>query len=144
MTTLREAREAIYKRFIDEWGSLTPYTFDNEEFDPPGGLDGRGVPWARCSVREITSEQQTLGPAGNRKFLRTALAKVDVFVPPASGRWDSDEYTMAARALFEGRTSPLGTTICFFGVDVQEVGLIEDGRWDLSTISARFDYTEIK
>jgi hypothetical protein len=148
MTTLREAREAIYKRFVDEWVSgaeaLTPYTFDNETFDPPKGADGRGAPWARCSVRNLDAGQQTLGRAGARKFYRIGLARVEIFVPPGSGRWDTDAYMMAAQALFEGRTTPSGTTIRFFEVTPQEIGLIEDGRWDLSTVEARFDYEETK
>lgn len=148
MTTLREAREAIYKRFKDEWMSgsdpLTPYTFDNEAFDPPKGGDGRGTPWARCSVRNLDAGQQTLGRAGARKFFRIGLARVEIFVPPGSGRWDTDTYMMAAQALFEGRTTPGGTNIRFFEVTPQEIGLIEDGRWDLSTVEARFDYEEIK
>lgn len=148
MTTLREAREAIYKRFVDEWISggepLTPYTFDNETFDPPKGDDGRGAPWARCSVRTLDAGQQTLGRAGQRKFFRIALARVELFVPPGSGRWDTDTYMMAAKNLFEGRTSPGSTSIRFFEVVPQEIGLIEDGRWDLSTVEARFNYEEIK
>jgi hypothetical protein len=149
MTTLREAREAIYKRFVDEWVSsgttpLTPYTFDNEVFDPPKGTDGRGTPWARCSVRNLDAGQQTLGRAGHRKFYRIGLARVEIFVPPGSGRWDTDTYMMKAQLLFEGRVTPPGTNIRFFEVTPQEIGLIEDGRWDLSTVEARFDYEEIK
>lgn len=148
MTTLRQAREAIYKRFKDEWTPggtpLCPYTFDNESFNPPKGADGRGEPWARCSVRQLDSGQHTLGRAGNRKFLRIALARVEIFVPPGDGRWNTDTYMMVAMALFEGRASPAGTSIRFFEVVPAEIGLIEDGRWDLSTVSARFDYEEIK
>lgn len=148
MTTIREAREAIYKRFVEEWVSgsdpLTPYALDNERFDPPAGADGRGAPWARCSVRNIDSGQHTLGRPGNRKFQRIALARVEIFVPPGSGRWDTDTYLMTAMSLFEGRPSPAGTNIEFYEVLPEEIGLIEDGRWDLSTVSARFDYEEIK
>lgn len=149
MTTLRQARETIYKRFMDEWKTvggapLTPFTFDNETFDPPKGTDGRGTPWARCSVRNLDAGQDTLGPIGARKFYRIGLARVEIFVPPGSGRWDTDEYMMKAQALFEGRTTPSGTSIRFFEVTPQELGLIEDGRWDLSTVEARFDYEEIK
>lgn len=148
MTTIREAREAIYRRFVEEWVSgseeLTPYTLDNERFDPPKGDDGRGAPWARCAVRNIDSVQHTLGRPGTRKFLRVALARVEIFVPPGSGRWSTDEYIMRAMSLFEGRPSPAGTTIEFYDVTPEEIGLIEDGRWDLSTVSARFDYTETK
>lgn len=148
MTTLREAREAIYKRFVDEWQSggqpLSPYTFDNETFDPPKGADGRGTPWARCSVRQLDSFQDTLGRIGSRKFLRIALARVEIYVPPGDGRWNTDGLMMAAMSLFEGRSSPIGSGITFFEVTPQEIGLIEDGRWDLSTVSARFDYEETK
>lgn len=148
MTTLREAREAIYKRFSDEWvsgpGPLTPYTFDNETFDPPKGSDGRGLPWARCAVRNLDAGQETLGPIGARNFFRIAQARVEIFVPPGSGRWDTDTYLMAARSLFEGRASPSGTGILFYEVQTQEIGLIEDGRWDLSTVTARFEYVETK
>ncbi len=147
MTTLNQAREAIYDRFNTEWPgatSSTPFCFDNEEFDPPKGSDGRGAAWARCSVRQLDRGQTTLGRAGNRKFTSIALAQIEVFVPPKSGRYVADALLEAGKNLFEGRTPPTGTTIRFFDVVVSEVGLIEDGRWDLSTVEARFDYEETK
>lgn len=148
MTTLNEARETIYARFVDEWvdGSdpLTPFCFDNESFDPPNGDDGRGAPWARCSVRSLFAGQETLGKAGNRKFMRTAIARIEIFVPPGEGTKNADTLLITGKDMFEGRSTPSGTTIRFNEVVPREIGIIENGRWHLSTIEASFEYDEIK
>ena len=46
MTTLNEARGAIYAAFVAGWGATSAYTFDNENFDPP-----TEAVWARTTVR---------------------------------------------------------------------------------------------
>lgn len=148
MTTLNEARAAVYDRFLTEWvnggpGPLSPYTFDNEAFEPPMDADGRGEPWARCSVRSLTGTQQTLGPEGNRKYTRKALARVEVYGPPGTGLKVIDEHCQVALAMFEGRSLP-GTRVMLHDAQVSEVGLVDEGRWFLSTVQATFDYEEIK
>lgn len=140
MTTLNQARDAVYKRFIAEWldgaDPLTPYCFDNE------GLIALPT-WARCSVRSLPGGQETLGAVGNRKFKRKALARVEIYTPPGAGLQAADALVLAAMTMFEGR-SLLGTTVKLYDAQSAEVGLVDEGRWFLSTVQAGFDYEQVK
>lgn len=148
MTTLSEARSAIYKRFKDEWvdengNSYAYFVFDNEEADPPSGPDAKGALWARVYVRNINNGQETLGRAGNRRFRRRALAKVDIFAPPMSAISESTKAQELALSMFEGRIFS-GTTIIVYDVIPREIGLIDEGKWFFSTIEAQIEYEQIK
>jgi hypothetical protein len=145
MTTINEARDAAYKRVIAEWISgedpLTPYCFDNETFTPPEGEDGRVAPWARFSVRHISGGFSTLGSVGNRKVTRKALVRCELYSVPGSGLKAADALTKAAVDMFEGRYLAGALT---YDAQPAEVGLVDDGRWFLSTVQAYFDYEAIK
>jgi hypothetical protein len=136
-STLPEVKAAIIQRFLAEWNDISPYRFDNEQYQ--GDADG----WVRLSVRHLYAGQQTLGQQGNRKFYREAAAFLQVFVLPDKGTKLADTLMVAGQALFEGRTIP-GTSIRFKDVIPREIGNVEDGRWWGSTIQANFDYIQIK
>ena len=136
-TTLNESRTAVYEAFIAAW---TPtgheLTFDNEAFSPP--VD---VPWARLSVRQLASTQETLGRVGNRRFSRLAAAFAQIFVPIDEGTSIADNLATIARNAFEG-TSLTGTTVRFQDVIVREIG--PEGRWYNVTVEAQFEYDETR
>lgn len=137
MTTLPQAREAIYQHWADGWTLPPPYAFDNEPYDPPAG------PWLRLSVRHLGRAQTSLGEAANRRFESRALLILDYFEPPAGGAGMADVYLDAAAALFEGRRIA-GTTIRFNAVITRERGVIEDGRWFAANAQGEFIYENIK
>lgn len=148
MTTINEARAAAYQRFIAEWvttddppAALTPFCFDNEPFEPPVDDEQRVLPWARVSVRNITSGFSTMGAPGNRKVSRRALVRVEVYTRPGSGQRDADELCQKALDMFEGRY--LAGVLTYDG-QIAEAGLVDDGRWNLSTAQTTFDYEQIK
>lgn len=136
MTTLSEARQAIYSTFLTAWGMTTPVAFDNEAFTPP-----EASAWARLHVQHFLSQQETLGPAGGRKFSRQARVVVQIFVPSNKGTQQSDTLAQQARNVFEGR-SLAGTTIRFTAVETREIG--PDKRWFQVAVDARFEYDETK
>ena len=138
MTTLNDARKAVYNQFTDNWivdgTPLSPFCFDNET------MNGE-LTWARCSVRSMPGGQSTLGQKGNRKYHRKGLARVEVYVPPASGLSEADRLCRAAAEMFEGSAL---AGLKFYDATTAEVGLVDDDRWFLSTVSVNFDYEEIK
>lgn len=141
MTTRTEAREAIYEAWRVGWVSggseLTPYCFDNEDFDPKGLAS-----WARLSVRHTDSTQDTLGRSGNRKFLRSGNVLVQLFTQVDDGTRSSDELVEVVKAIFEG-VSLAGTTVDFIGeVIPRETG--PDGKWYQVVVEASFQYTETR
>jgi hypothetical protein len=145
MTTMNQARDAAYKRFIAEWPAgafpTVPYCFDDETLDPPVGSDGRPSPWVRCSVRNLAGGQESLGVPGNRKYRRRALVRAEVFTAPGTGQKTADLIGQAALGMYEGRY--LAGALTYDG-RTAEVGLVDDGRWKLSTAETSFDYEEIK
>lgn len=140
MTTQAQAREAIYKRFIDAWAAIPrtePVTLDNESFRQPSPSSS----WIRVSIRHRGAEQETMGPVGSRKFARTGVVFVQVFTPADTGTALSDLLIGLSRDIFEG-VSIVGTTIRFNGVSTREVG--PDGKWYSALVEAPFEYDETK
>lgn len=140
MTTIAQAREAMYQAFVDVWDPVggplkSAYTFDNEQFDPPTDAS-----WVRMTVRHNDSDQNTLGRKGNRKFGRPGSVLIQVFTPTDTGR-SVDALADDARDIFEGNALA-GTTVRFYGATVREAG--KDGKWDLTIVEAPFDYEQTK
>ncbi len=134
MTTLNEARESVYSRFETQWGTTTEFTFDNEEFTPT-----KSTQWARLTVRELDSNQQTLGRAGNRKFERRAVVNIQFFDALNVGVAGLDTLAELARTIFEG--------VEFDGLAFDNTNVREqpaDDTWKPFLFQAFFQYDEIK
>ena len=134
MTTLNQAREAIYSRFVTEWAAATVLTFENEEFDEP-----TDDPWARLTVRHTSRTQKTLGKVGNRKFRSAAIVLVQVYTRTNTGVQQGDTLAVQAKDIFEA--------VSFSGLDfndgvVRETG--PDGKWYQHLAEIAFDYEDIK
>lgn len=143
MTTINQAREAIYTAFLEAWTVETvpetvletPVTFDNEGFKPPS------EPWVRLTVRHTSSTQETLGPVGSRKFSRRGICFVQVFVPADSGTKEATELARKASLVFEGERIS-GTTLRFLDVVIRENGA--SGKWYGVSVEANFEYDETR
>lgn len=136
MTTLNDAREAIYARFVANFTGVasTRWSFENEEFTEPD--DGS---WIRLTVRNLKRSQNTLGKTGNRRFRTKAMVFVQVFTEINSGVQTSDNLLKEAGDLFEG--------VSFSGLDFREADYHNtdaSGNWKTSVVEAYFDYDEIK
>lgn len=137
MTTLSEAREAVYQRFASNWDTGdAAITLENEKFDG----DAQTAPWCRVAVRSQTSGQETLGPVGGRIFRRHATVFVQIFTKKAEGGMSvGSGLAETARNIFEGRSF---SGLDFTSVDISESG--PDGKWYQHLVEAPFDYDEIK
>jgi hypothetical protein len=136
MTTYAQAREAIYQEFFDAWGSTTVFTFDNEKFDPP-----KNDSWVRLSVRHQAADQETLGKVGNRRFMRSGLAIVQVYIPIDGGMAAGDSLIALVKTAFEGKRLT-GSTVRFFSTLAREIG--SDGKWFQINVETPFDFEEIR
>ena len=134
MTTIDEAREAVYARWIAEWGSRTIYTFENEKFTEP-----ENEVWIRVSVRNLVGGQKTLGPKNGRKFERKAAIYVQIFAPKETGMADSGSHAQFALGIYEGES--FSDLDCFDG-SARE--LPEEEKWQPILVEIFFDYAEIK
>ena len=100
MTTVVDARELIYDRFVTNWGSTTDFWFGNEEADP-----SPGTAWLRVSVTHTDSQQQTIGAAPFRKFQRNGIITFQIFTPITGSNAEdirtADGYVDTLRATWE-------------------------------------------
>lgn len=163
MTSIAQARAAIYQQFYDGWRAqagaagytevadgfelveapnggglfLTPYVFDNEDFDP---LDE--TPWVRLSVRHLSRKQHTIGQAGSRIFVARGLAFIQYFHPVGTGAGLADPYLEKAVSIFEGKRINSGVKV--LSADPREGGADRDKRWWMATVEILFEYDEHK
>lgn len=136
--TLDEAKILILDHFTTAWGATSAITFENEDFKPD---DEGGTKWIRVSVREMDSNQRTLGATGNRKFERLGSVFIQVFVKEGEGgTQQADVLAQTARGILEGTSSV--TDVCFFvgRIITQE----PDGYWHRVVVEVNFSYDETK
>jgi len=132
--TLNQAREAIYQKWVDDWGVTTPFTFASEKYTAP-----TDSPWARVTVIEEAGEQDSLGSDGCRKFLRRGRVLIQLYDIVDNGLRDLDILATTARDIFEGTRF---SGIWFTNVDVRETG--SDGEWYQFVVDAPFSYQDTK
>lgn len=132
MTTLSEAREAIYEAFRVGYADETKCYFDNEVADVEDE-------WVRLTVRHTTGDQETLGPVGNRKFERGGSVIIQIFILLDKATARADELASLVRNIFEGKTI---SQIRFRGVITREIG--EGTKWYQLNVEAPFRYNETK
>lgn len=130
-----EAREAIEERFIAEWATRTPFTFEDEKYKE-GGVD---VSWLRLTVRHFGGGQETLGHKTQRKYLRRGLVIAQVFTPLIRGMKGGAVHAQAFRAIFEGeRFSDV------YGLDGRIIEIGPDGKHYQTNVEIDIFYEEIK
>lgn len=139
MVSLVDARETIYQRFATQWGATSPYTFDNEAYDPPVNSA-----WVRVVVRHQVSTLEAIGGSGQgglNLYQRRGSCVIQVFTPANQGVRNADTLAQTARAIFEGITLS-SNAIRFNNVDIQEIG--ESDNWYQVNVEAEFQYDERK
>lgn len=137
MVNFEAAREAVYQLWLANW-TATPagdWTFAGEVYDPPPDR-----PWARLTVRNRTGGGQTLGGAGERRFIRQAAIFVNVFVPINSGEGALDPLIQAVCDAFEAKSFGQLRT---FAADPRETGP-DRGIWNTAVVEIPFDFHETK
>lgn len=135
MTTVNQAREAIYQRFADNTSlAAANYTFENEKYDPPD--TGQ---WARLTVRNTGSAQSTLGPTNGRRFRRVGSVFVQLYDEVDQGLLTLDSLARATRGIFEGVSF---SGLRFTDGVIRETG--PDGKWYQVVVEVLFDYEETK
>lgn len=135
MTTLNEARQVVYNRFITEWGVTTPFVLDNEQFD----AEQINSAWVRLSIKNKIAGQETLGVIKRRRFKRDALLFVQVFTPVNIGLSEGDILCEKVRCIFEGINI---SDVWFSASTIRENGT--DGAWFQMLVETEFSYEQIK
>jgi hypothetical protein len=134
MPTINEARASIYAKFITDWNEETLYALDNDEFPEP-----EGIAWVRLTVRSRPTTQETLGVEGNRKFLRTGVVFIQIFVPENSGLSEADRLAELVRNILEGTRF---SSLWFYETQIREQG--SDGKFYSILTESLFNYEQTK
>ncbi len=133
------ARELIYQRFVDRWLDLTPYVFNGE---PESALEKGVASYAVLGVEHEPRKldgQQTMGPAGSRRFLREGRVWIRFSVIEKAGYAALDALAKPAQDVFEASTF---SGVRMFDSHYREI--TPDGKWKRGIVETEFNYQEIK
>lgn len=142
MTTLTEARQAIFNRWVTLWVSggseRTPTVLEGESAD---ALDKGNVAWVRVVAPESGAQPSvTLGPKLGRKFYRRGIITVQVFTLTNKGMSEAGTLAHEARSVLEGES--------FSGIDVLDGTTRESGgqkgKWQLTIVELPYRFEETK
>lgn len=136
MTTLNEAREDIFSKFVEAVPDGFTVALQNEDL-----ATEKLEEWARCSVFNTLFQQNTLGSKGKRRFERRGVMRVNIFVEGGKGTSRLDEVSTLVRDAYEGFTFEI-TSVTFFDVSVNEIG--PSGKWYQYDVVGNFRYYETK
>lgn len=135
--TITEARAAVYEEFQASWDvDDAVATFEGESFKPPSPPDD---PWVRLSMQFAASNQETIGPVGNRRFRRAGTIFVQVFVPRNAGMELADELCDKVKDIFEGET--IGDVRCYASTP-RVIG--PDDAWIQVNVATSFEVDEVR
>ena len=137
MPDISTVKQTIYDHFATELAasafSSVPWTRANEAFTPPEG------DWMRVTLVPLSSQQDTLGKAPDRKWLRRGTVITQIFTPANKGTSQADGLTQFVREVFEGRTI---SGLRFRAANPVPVPAGEDARWYQVNVDQAFDYHE--
>jgi len=136
MSTFSEVRNEIYKRYLGTYSS-TPYALDNQNFIPPA--PSTTVKWVRINVQFTSGAQDSLGAAGNRKFLKSGLLTFQVFTAVDAATNVNDAFCQSLQDLFEGVRID---DIWFLNGGIRYSGI--DGEWFQQNVVFDFQFEDVK
>ena len=143
MTTINEAREAVYQAFDTGWASRTVRQLEGVPFTEPI-ID---VDWIRVVVRNFTGATETLGDSGNKKHRRKASVIMSIFTPADQGMKAGADHAQFALDIFESKNIavPGGSErLDFIAGDIREVPLGDGDKSRHVEVEVPFDFTQIK
>ena len=95
--TVTEVRNYIMEMYLAEYDGQFTIALDNKIATAPPGEE-----WVRLTINFEDGFQDSLGTAGNRKYLKTGTIFVQVFFPINKGTDDSDTLVGNSANLFDG------------------------------------------
>lgn len=146
MTTIDQAKDAIYNQLTTEWAAASrtePIAKENDaanhgtaEFNSSYG------PWLRILVQENAGGQVALGAVGDRPFERRGQIMVQCFVVADTGTELLDTLLQTVRDSLEGLSFSGVTTFEAVSRPLDESQ--NDGRWYGKIMDIEFRYKETK
>ena len=144
--TITQAKDEIYTQLNGYWNLQVPLSYLTPVKIYWMGIDYQtppdaSQPWARVTLQHNYSNQTTFAQEGTRRFTRTGLLIVQLFVPLASKNVTlCEKLGIIARDAFEGKATAGG--VWFRNANLREIGA--DGTWYQFNMSVEFQYDEFK
>lgn len=136
---LWQAADAVVDLFKASWTG-TPIANVLVQNQDNSTVDNQENPWVRITVAEIGGGQETLGPAGSRRFRRNAQVTIQIFTPKLEGTTSARKLAAEARVIFEGVS--LSGGLDFNNARILPT-LVEE-KWQQTSVEADFQFEEIK
>lgn len=132
-----EATDAILGIFKTAWDTTGEVAiYENRKKDKPPTDD----PYCRVFIRHTAGNQGTLSSAtGSVLYNREGQVIMQVFVPIGKGLQKAYELCRVLSDAYEGSSSG---GVWFRNVQLREVG--NEGNWFQTTVTAEFQYDELK
>lgn len=132
--------QTIRERFVAQWAALhptVPYTFDNQGQDD--SFPTRDTAWVRVVILDGEAEQVEMG--NTRRWRRTGLVVVQIFVPSGEGTGEAAQLCDSVRDIYEGRTI---NGVIFRATSRNRVGRGRDAVWVQWNASTPFQADELR
>jgi hypothetical protein len=137
--TFAIGRDEILQHFTAAWNAGTPpipvLLYDDNHRDLPDD-----APYARITIKHVTSSQVTLGRGDLTRFRTFGIVTVQVFEISGDGMASADTLVDLALNAFEGERTGLDR-IYFRNARVNEIG--QDGPWFQTNVIAEFEYDKL-
>ena len=132
--TVTEVRNIIMSRYLTEYTGQFIIAIDNQKIDAPTDEE-----WVRLTVNFNDGFQDSLGTAGNRKYLKSGMIFIQVFFPINKGTNNSDTLAEDSANLFDGvRIDDLW----MYNGRVKTIG--SDGEFFQQNAIVDFDYENVR
>lgn len=132
--TYEEARDAIYKVFLDIWGT-GPVVWDDMFARAPDET----IPWSRVILKHNAGYQSSLAnDVGNRRFARKGILLIQIFTPAGRGR--TQGYQLATKVANAYEDAKLD--VWFRNTRISEKG--SSGNSDQIDVLTDFLYDEVR
>jgi len=136
MPTYNEVREALLKVIDDEW-TATEFYFDNEIQNKPTNRE-----WLHFRVRNLHSEQTSLGKPGNRRYTHYGIVRAELWGPTNEGMKTLELRADELKDLFEGIGEFNGVRVRIYNASIRDGET--DGASHSMVVQFDYEFDEIK
>lgn len=144
ITDMAQADKEMAELFRQEWVVTKGYSCDWPNHK--AGDYSEDEIWARWSLDYVGGRQSSMGGVSNRKFQKTGLIYMFVFVPLGTGLTAVREASQVAIDAYEGKRTP--GDVWFRNVRIDSEGHGKGGggnkSWWMTTVLAEFTYDYLR
>ena len=133
--TPEQAVDAIYKMFLDVWGTTNPIVWSDFNNRPPTD----NVPWARVILRHVDGRQSSLaGALSTQHYDSSGVLTAQIFTPIGRGQTECYQLATQVRNAFQDAR----LDVWFRNIRLNERGA--SGSFNQIDVRMDFIYDEVR